>query len=139
MRSVAASLDRAPSTVSSEIRRNGGCQGYGASNADQAAWNQAHRPKSCKLAENPALARIVAQKLKMLCSPEQIAGWLKCTYPDDENYQVPHETIYRTLFIQTRGALKKELLQHLRRARVMRRSCHYTQKIAKVRSKGSRP
>jgi transposase, IS30 family len=128
MRSIAASLGRAPSTVSRELRRNGGCQSYRASNADRAAWDQAHRPKSCKLARTPALARIVARKLKMLWSPEQIAGWLKYTYPDDENYQVSHETIYRTLFIQTRGALKKELLQHLRRTRVMRRSRHYTQK-----------
>jgi IS30 family transposase len=128
MRSIAASLGRAPSTVSREIRRHGGCQGYRASHADQAAWDQAHRPQRCKLAQNHALARIVAQKLKMLWSPEQIAGWLKCTYPDDENYQVSHETIYRTLFIQTRGALKKELLQHLRRTRVMRRSRLYTQK-----------
>jgi IS30 family transposase len=128
MRSIAASLGRAPSTVSRELRRNGGCRSYRASSADRAAWDQAHRPKSGKLARNPALARIVARKLKMLWSPEQIAGWLKYTYPDDENYQVSHETIYRTLFIQTRGALKKELLQHLRRTRVMRRSRHYTQK-----------
>ncbi len=128
MRSTAASLGRAPSTVSRELRRNGGCQGYRASNADRAAWERAHRRKSCKLAQNPALARIVAQKLKMLCSPEQIAGWLKCTYPHDENYQVSHETIYRSLYIQARGALKKELLQHLRRTRALRRSRHYTQK-----------
>jgi IS30 family transposase len=127
MRSIAASLGCAPSTVSREIRRNGGCHGYRASHADQAAWERAQRPKSCKLAQNRALARIVAQKLKMLCSPEQIAGWLKCTYPDDESYQVSPETIYRSLYIQARGALKKELLQHLRRTRVMRRSRHYTQ------------
>jgi IS30 family transposase len=128
MRAIAASLARAPSTVSRELGRNGGCQSYRASKADQAAWDQAQRPKSCKLARNRALARIVAQKLKMLWSPEQIAGWLKYTYPEDENYQVSHETIYRTLFIQTRGALKKELLQHLRRTRVMRRSRNYTKK-----------
>ena len=128
MRSIAASLGRAPSTVSREIGRNGGCQGYRASHADQAAWDHARRPKSCKLVRNRALARIVAQKLKMLWSPEQIAGWLKCTYPKDENYQVSQETIYRSLFIQARGALKKELLQHLRRRRVMRRSRHHTQK-----------
>jgi IS30 family transposase len=128
MRAIAASLARAPSTVSRELKRNGGCQDYRASKADQTAWDQAHRPKSCKLARNHALARIVAQKLKMLWSPEQISGWLKCTYPKDENYQVSHETIYRTLFIQARGALKKELLEHLRRTRVMRRSRHYTQK-----------
>jgi IS30 family transposase len=128
MRSIAASLGRAPSTVSRELKRNGGCPGYRASKADQAAEGRAWRPKPCKLAQNRALARIVAQKLKMLWSPEQIAGWLKCTYPDDENYQVSHETIYRTLFIQTRGALKKELLQHLRRSRAMRRSRHHTLK-----------
>src|SRR5450759_2031761 len=93
MRLIAASLARAPSTVSRELKRNGGCQGYRASKADQSAWDQAHRPKRCKLARNRALARIVAQKLKMLWSPEQIAGWLKCTYPDDEKYQVSPETI----------------------------------------------
>ena len=128
MRSIAAPLGRAPSTVSRELRRNGGRRDYRASDADQAAWDQGHRAKSCKLAGNRALARIVAQKLKMLWSPEQIAGWLKSTYPEDESYQVSHETIYRTLFIQARGALKKELLQYLRRTRVMRRSRLYTQK-----------
>ncbi len=128
MRSIAASLGRAPSTVSRELRRNGGRRDYRASDADQAAWDQGHRAKSYKLAGNRALARIVAQKLKMLWSPEQIAGWLKSAYPGDESYQVSHETIYRTLFIQTRGALKKELLQYLRRTRVMRRSRRYTQK-----------
>ena len=130
MRSIATSLARAPSSVSREIRRNGGGPGYRASDADQGAWNRAQRPKSCKLARNRELARIVAQKLKRLWSPEQIAGWLKSTYPGDESYQVSHETIYRTLYIQTRGALKKELLQHLRRTRAMRRSRHHTQKTA---------
>ena len=121
-RSIAQSLGRAPSTVSREINRNGGRRCYRANQAEQAAWDRAHRPKRCKLVENRALACIVAKKLKQLRSPEQIAGWLKCTYPDDENYQVSHETIYRSLFIQARGALKKELLQHLRRKRAMRRS-----------------
>jgi IS30 family transposase len=128
MRAIAASLGRAPSTVSREIRRNGGCRGYRASEADQAAWDQARRRKPCKLVQHPALARVVAQKLQQLWSPEQIAGWLKHTYPDDESYQVSHETIYRSLYIQARGALKKELLQHLRRTRVMRRSRSHTQK-----------
>ncbi len=128
LRSIAASLGRAPSTVSREINRNGGRRGYRANKADQAAWDRARRPKTCKLVENRALARIVAKKLRGLWSPEQIAGWLKHAYPDDENYQVSHETIYRSLFIQARGALKKELLQHLRRTRVMRRSRHHTQK-----------
>ncbi len=128
LRYIAASLHRAPSTVSREIKRNGGRQRYRANKADQAAWDRAHRPKTCKLAENPALARIVAEKLQLEWSPDQIAGWLKSTYPDDENYQVSHETIYKSLFIQARGALKKELLQHLRRKRSMRRSRHHTQK-----------
>jgi IS30 family transposase len=128
LRSIAATLDRAPSTISREINRIGGCRDYRASEADQAAWDRAHRPKRCKLVENRALARIVAKKLKQLWSPEQIAGWLKRTYPDDENFQVSYETIYRSLFIQARGALKKELLQHLRRKRATRRSRHHTQK-----------
>ncbi len=128
IRSIAASLGRAPSTISREIKRNGDRESYRASQADQAAWDRAHRPKTCKLAENRALAHIVAGKLQMRWSPEQIAGWLKHTYPDDENFQVSHETIYRSLYIQARGALKKELVQHLRRTRVMRRSRHHTQK-----------
>ncbi len=124
IRSIAASLERAPSTVSREINRNGGHYHYRASQADQAAWERAHRPKPCKLSQNRALARIVAKKLQLNWSPDQIAGWLKRTYPGDENYQVSHETIYRSLFIQARGALKKELLQHLRKKRAMRRSRH---------------
>jgi IS30 family transposase len=128
LRSIAASLGRAPSTVSREVNRNGGRQPYRANKAEQAAWDRAHRPKTCKLAQNCALAFIVAEKLQLEWSPRQIAGWLKYTYPDDENYQVSHETIYCTLFIQARGALKKELLQHLRRKRAMRRSRHHTQK-----------
>ena len=128
LRSIAASLSRAPSTISREIKRNGGQRGYRANQADQAAWDRAHRPKTCKLVENRALARIVAKKLQLEWSPEQIAGWLKHTYPDDEHYQVSHETIYKSLFIQARGALKKALLQHLRRTRSMRRSRHHTQK-----------
>ena len=125
--SIAASLGRAPSTIYREIKRNGDQEGYRASQADQAAWDRAHRPKTCKLAENRTLAHIVAGKLQMQWSPEQIAGWLKHTYPDDESYQVSHETIYRSLYIQARGALKKELVQHLRRTRVMRRSRHHMQ------------
>ena len=128
IRSIATLLERAPSTISREIQRNGGQRCYRANKADQAAWDRARRPKTCKLAENHSLARIVAAKLQCLWSPEQIAGWLKCAYPDDENNQVSHETIYRSLFIQARGVLKKELLQHLRRTRAMRRSRHHTQK-----------
>jgi IS30 family transposase len=131
IRSVAARLGRAPSTISREIKRNGGGHGYRASQADEAAWERARRPKRCKLRADRVLARIVADKLRMLWSPEQIAGWLRQTYPGDESYHVSHETIYRSLFIQARGALKKELLEHLRRTRGMRRSRHYPQKTDK--------
>jgi IS30 family transposase len=130
VRSIADLLGRSPSTVSREINRNGGRERYRAIEAEQAAWDRAHRPKTCKLVHNRKLARLVAVKLKRLWAPAQIAGWLKYTYSDDENYQVSHETIYRSLFIQARGALKKELLVHLRRTRAMRRSRHHTQKTA---------
>ena len=106
IRAIASQLDRAPSTVSREIRRNGGRRRYRANKADQAAWDRAKRPKTCKLAENRALARIVASKLQLEWAPDQIAGWLKRTYPGNEAYQVSHETIYKSLYIQTRGALK---------------------------------
>ena len=128
LRFIAASLNRAPSTVSREIRRNGGRRQYRACKADEAAWDRAHRTKRCKLAQNPALAYIVAEKLQLEWSPDQIAGWLKSTYPNDESYQVSHETIYKSLFVQARGVLKKELIQYLRRPRAMRRSRHHTQK-----------
>ena len=111
MRAIAASLGRAPSTVSRELQRNEGAQRYRANLADQAAWNRAQRPKPCKLAIHRTLARDVAIKLKRRWSPEQVAGWLRHKYPGDMSRQVSHETIYRTLFIQSRGALKKELLE----------------------------
>jgi IS30 family transposase len=130
IRSIATSLRRAPSSISREIKRNGVRESYRATQADQAAWDRAHRPKICKLVQNRTLAHLVAGKLQLQWSPAQIAGWLKRTYPGDENYQVSHETIYRSLFIQARGALKKELLEHLRRTRVMRRSRHHTQKTS---------
>lgn len=128
IRSIAIGLRRAPSTVSREIKRNGGQSEYRASQADQATWDRARRPKPCKLADNWRLAQLVAEKLALQWSPEQIAGWLKRAYCGDEACQVSHETIYRTLFIQARGALKKELVAHLRRTRAMRRSRHHTQK-----------
>ena len=128
IRAIASHIGRAPSTVSREIHRNGGRRRYRANKADEAAWDRAKRPKTCKLAENRSLARIVAGKLQLEWAPEQIAGWLKRTYAGDETYQVSHETIYKSLYIQTRGALKKELLKSLRRTRVMRRSRHHTQK-----------
>ena len=130
-RAIAAQLSRAPSTISREINRNGGRRHYRANKADEAAWQRAHRPKTCKLAQNPALAHIVAEKLMGRWSPRQIAGWLKRTCPDDESFQVSHETIYLTLYIQARGALKKELIKYLRRSRAMRRSRHHTQKTSR--------
>jgi len=128
MRAIAHSLGRAPSTVSREIRRNGDRRCYRANQADQIAWDRARRPKPCKLVQKRALARTVAGKLRQLWSPQQIAGWLQRTYPHDENRHVSHETIYRSLFIQARGALKKELLGHLRRKRTIRRSRQKTLK-----------
>jgi IS30 family transposase len=128
IRTIASQLGRAPSTVSREINRNGGRDRYRANQADAAAWDRAHRAKRCKLAKNPALARIVAEKLQLEWSPDQIAGWLKSTFADDESYQVSHETIYKSLFVQARGVLKKELIQYLRRPRAMHRSRHHTQK-----------
>jgi IS30 family transposase len=130
VRAIATALGRAPSTISREIRRNGGAKGYRASRADQAAWDRGCRPKVCKLARNRKLARLVASKLRLEWSPEQVAGWLKRSHPGNEALQVSHEAIYRSLFIQARGALKKELLAHLRRTRGTRRSRHHTQKTS---------
>jgi IS30 family transposase len=128
LRTIAKQLGRAPSTVSREIRRNGGQECYRANQADRLAWDRSRRPQPCKLIENRTLARLVAARLQLQWSPEQVAGWLKRAYPGNEDFQVSHETIYRSLFIQARGALRKELLEHLRRTRVMRRSRHHTQK-----------
>jgi len=124
MRSIATRLGRSPSTISREIERNGGDGKYRAARADKMAWERACRPKSCKLAGSPWLRRAIEIKLRVNWSPEQIAGWLKRTNPEDESKQVSHETIYRSLYIQARGVLKKELLQHLRSKRTMRRSVH---------------
>jgi IS30 family transposase len=128
LRAIATQLGRSPSTISRELHRNGGATGYRAVQADQAAWDRARRPKRCKLACNRFLSRTVATKLRLLWSPHQIAGWLKREYPEDESHQVSHETIYRSLFIQARGVLKKELQQHLRSQRAIRRSRHANQK-----------
>ena len=124
IREIARTLGRAASTVSREVRRNGGRARYRAVEADKSAWDRGRRPKQCKLALNGRLARLVASKFKMNWSPEQIAGWLKAEYPRDERYHVSHETIYQSLFIQARGALKKELTAHLRSQRTIRRSKH---------------
>ena len=124
IRAIASCLHRAASTVSREVARHGGRPGYRAYAADQQAWNAALRPKRCLLAVNSELRNVVASKLILDWSPEQISGWLKTQYPRDESMRVSHETIYRSLFIQARGVLKKELMDHLRSKRRMRRSRH---------------
>jgi len=128
LRSIATSLHRAPSTVSRELQRNGGQRRYRAAVADRRAWDRALRPKQCRLARHDELRQLVAARLKENWSPEQIAGWLKHTYPDDEAHQVSHETIYRSLFVQARGVLKKDLQAHLRTGRAIRRSRHASSK-----------
>jgi IS30 family transposase len=124
MRVIAQRLSRASSTVSREVARHGGRAQYRASDADQRTWQLALRPKVCRLALHEKLRTIVASKLMEDWSPQQISGWLKTEHPQDESLRVSHETIYRSLFIQARGALKKELIQHLRSQRRIRRSRH---------------
>src|SRR6202790_1508013 len=124
LREIAQRLDRAASTVSREISRHGGRPAYRAHDADDHAWDSALRPQRCLLALHRKLRNIVASKLILDWSPEQISGWLKLQYPDDESLRVSHETIYRSLFIQARGVLKKDLLEHLRSKRRIRRSQH---------------
>ena len=126
IRAIARGLSRAPSTVSQEIRRHGGRRCYRAARADWAAWDLARRPKRCVLAKNLQLQRLVAGKLKEDWAPQQIAGWLKAEYPENPELWVSHETIYRSLFVQARGALKRELIGHLRSKRRIRRSRHAT-------------
>jgi IS30 family transposase len=128
VRAMARALQRSPSTVSREIRRNGGLRRYRAEAADQRAWRRALRPKPCKLALYGQLRQAVATKLERKWSPEQIAGWLKRAWPEDEARRVSHETIYRSLYVQARGVLKQELMAHLRSQRRFRRSRHATQK-----------
>jgi IS30 family transposase len=120
LRQIARSLGRAPSTMSREIRRNGGSEAYRANRADKRAWERALRPKPCRLALNRKLRWRVAQKLVLQWSPEQISGWLKREFSTDQDMQISHEAIYRSLFVQTRGVLKKELTAHLRTRRQMR-------------------
>ena len=122
LRAIAAGLGRSASTISREVTGNGGRRQYRATTADQSAWAKATRPKACKLATNPALAGIVTEKLQHRWSPQQIAGWLKLTYPDDPGMHVSHASIYRTLFVQSRGALRKELTAFPPTGRVIRRS-----------------
>lgn len=121
-REIARRLDRAPSTISREVDRNGGPRAYRAGRAEEQAWERARRPKASLLAQDAELRKLVAQRLALQWSPEQISAWLKLEFPDDETLRVSHETIYRSLFIQARGALKKELCAHLRSGRTMRRA-----------------
>jgi IS30 family transposase len=120
-REIARCLGRAPSTVSREIARHGGRKRYRAERADARAWKNARRPQACKLVSSSVLGALVAEKLALDWSPEQISGWLRSEFPADETMRVSHETIYLSLFIQTRGALKKELIAHLRRVKSKRR------------------
>ena len=124
IRSIARCLKRPPSTINRELTRNGGSERYRASAAEQATWDRAHRPKRCKLAGHRSLAKAVAAKLNQQWSPQQIAGWLQRAYPQHEHKRVSHETIYRSLYIQARGVLKKELQACLRTQRAIRRSKH---------------
>jgi IS30 family transposase len=124
LRAIAVQLGRAPSTISREVGRNGGRDSYRATRSDQAAWERGLRPKPCKLACHPGLRRTVSAKLRRNWSPEQIAGWLGRSLADQEQHRVSHETIYKSLYIQARGVLKKELLEHMRAKRTIRRSRH---------------
>jgi IS30 family transposase len=137
IREIARGLQRAASTVSREVARHGGRPAYRASEADHQTWKAALRPKACLLARHRKLRLIVASKLILDWSPEQISGWLKRRYPSNETMRVSHETIYRSLFIQARGVLKKELIQHLRSKRLIRqvprsdRRCHLHPRAAR--------
>src|SRR5271154_7573292 len=135
VRSIARRLARAPSTVSREIARHGGRARYRASHADYEASLSALRPKPCRLALNGRLRKEVASKLALEWSPEQVSGWLRIRYPDDESMQISHETIYKSLFIQARGVLKKELIKHLRSGRRFR----YARKSASAGLRGKIP
>ncbi len=126
MRAIASRLGRTASTVSREVGRNGGREDYRAAMAEERAWRRARRPKRYLLAKNDSLCDVVAKKLEEDWSPEQISGWLKTRYRDNGAMHISHETIYRTLFVQARGVLKKELLAHLRSGRMMRRGRHAT-------------
>jgi len=126
LRALARSLGRSPCSISREVARNGGRRHYRAVAAETRAWRRAKRPKRCRLAGEPKLRALVAAKLARDWSPAQIAGWLKRTYPEEPRMHISHETIYRTLYVQARGALRKELLAHLRRQHALRRSRRYS-------------
>jgi len=133
LRAIARGLSRCASTISREVHRNGGRGAYRATRSDQRAWDCATRPKSCKLSFNKPLCQMITRKLRLKWSPQQIAGWLKLRHPDEERDRVSHETIYRSLYVQTRGVLKKELQDCLRSPRAIRRSRQATQKGLKLR------
>ena len=145
LRGIARRLQRAPSTISREIRRHGGRGAYRAQRADRRAWARARRPKACRLATHPRLCRLIAAKLARQWSPQQIAGWLHRTVPSDPALQVSHETIYRSVFVQSRGVLKRALTQQLRRqpsrrrARAATRVGHYPGHIVDAVSIRQRP
>jgi IS30 family transposase len=122
IRQIARALKRSASTVSREITRHGGRLAYRATQADRGAWQNAQRPKPCKLAVNARLRAEVTDKLALQWSPEQIAHHLAESFAADNSMRVSHETIYRSLFIQTRGVLKRELATHLRTQRRMRQA-----------------
>ena len=126
-RAISRRLRRAPSTISREVARNGGRGLYRAAPADRRAWRHAQRPQRCRLTRSPKLRRAVAAKLTLQWSPQQIAGWLRQTFPSDPDMQVSHETIYRSLYVQSRGVLKQALVQHLRRQRRYRQPRAATQ------------
>jgi IS30 family transposase len=128
IRAIGRLLGRSASTISREIARNGGAQEYRGAAAEQRASEQARRPKPCRLASNPRLRDLIAQQLQHDWSPQQISGWLKRVHQNEPAMQISHETIYRSLFIQARGLLKKELMAHLRSPRSMRRSKAFTLK-----------
>lgn len=132
LREIGRQLGRTPSTISREVNRNGGRASYRATQADRAAWRRAQRPQPCKLARHARLRGIVAARLQQAWSPQQIAGWLRRQYPQDESLRVSHETIYRSLYVQSRGALKRELLQHLRSGRTVRHGRHASGKGGRI-------
>jgi transposase, IS30 family len=145
VRAMARRLRRAPSTISREIRRHRGRHRYRAQGADRRAWAATCRPKVCRLATQPRLRRVVAARLARHWSPQQISGWLRVAFPSDPDMQVSHETIYRSLFVQSRGVLKRQLVQHLRRGRhrrqasAARRVGHYPGHIVDAVSIRERP
>jgi IS30 family transposase len=119
-RAIARALGRSHTTIAREINRCGGRRHYRAHAADREAWRRSRRPRATKLELCPELRRVVEERLQEDHSPEQIAGWLRLRYPDNEAMHVSHETIYRALYVQARGTLKRELTRHLRRGRSRR-------------------